>query len=108
MRRRTFLGALAAPLAVPSLLAQTQLQITAAPVTRAPRRGRLEQGVTAGVFRGANLSFEDQCRQAAKLGTGGFDLRGPNFTGFVTHEYSPTQGNDALKEVAKAMEICTV
>ena len=30
------------------------------------------------------------------------------FTGFVTHEYSPTQGNDALKELVKAMEICTV
>jgi hydroxypyruvate isomerase len=30
------------------------------------------------------------------------------FTGFVSHEYSPTQGNDALKELAKAMEICTV
>jgi len=30
------------------------------------------------------------------------------FTGFVTHEYSPTQGNDAIKELTKAMEICTV
>jgi len=31
-----------------------------------------------------------------------------NFAGFVTHEYSPTQGNDALKELAKAVDICTV
>jgi hydroxypyruvate isomerase len=30
------------------------------------------------------------------------------FTGFVSHEYSPSQGNDPLKELAKAMEICTV
>ena len=30
------------------------------------------------------------------------------FSGFVTHEYSPTQGNDALKELAKAIEICSV
>jgi hydroxypyruvate isomerase len=28
------------------------------------------------------------------------------YTGFVSHEYSPTQGNDPLKELAKAMEIC--
>jgi hydroxypyruvate isomerase len=30
------------------------------------------------------------------------------FTGFVSHEYSPTQGNDPIKELVKAMEICTV
>jgi len=30
------------------------------------------------------------------------------FTGFVTHEYSPTMGNDPIKELAKAMEICAV
>ena len=30
------------------------------------------------------------------------------FTGYVTHEYSPTTGNDAMKELAKAMEICAV
>ena len=28
------------------------------------------------------------------------------YTGFVTHEYSPTMGNDAIKELVKAMEIC--
>src|SRR5947208_6843320 len=31
-----------------------------------------------------------------------------NYTGFVTHEYSPTQGHDALTELKRAMEICTV
>jgi hydroxypyruvate isomerase len=30
------------------------------------------------------------------------------YTGFVTHEYSPTQGHDPLAELKKAMEICTV
>src|SRR5262245_66487517 len=80
MERRTFLGALVAPLVVTGLDAQaaSQPQAAAAPVERAPRKGRLKQGVTAGVFRGANLMFEDQCREAAKLGIEGFDLRGPN------------------------------
>ena len=30
------------------------------------------------------------------------------FTGYVSHEYSPTQGNDPIKALAKAMEICAV
>jgi hydroxypyruvate isomerase len=29
------------------------------------------------------------------------------YTGFVSHEYSPTQGNDPLRELEKAMEICS-
>lgn len=28
------------------------------------------------------------------------------FTGFVTHEYSPSQGHDPLKELEKAIQIC--
>ena len=28
------------------------------------------------------------------------------YTGFVTHEYSPSQGHDAITELAKAMTIC--
>ena len=31
-----------------------------------------------------------------------------NFTGFFCHEYSPTQGNDAVKSLKSAIEICTV
>ena len=62
MRRRDFLPILAAPLA----LAQTPV----------PRKGRIKQGVTRGVFaRGASL--EDCCREAARLGIKGFDLIGP-------------------------------
>jgi hypothetical protein len=30
------------------------------------------------------------------------------FTGFVTHEYSPTQGNDPIAMLAKAIAICDV
>src|SRR5437667_11197890 len=64
MRRRDFLPALAAPLA----LAQTP-----APVKL---KGHIKQGVTRGVF-GRGMSLEDSCREAAKLGITGFDLIGP-------------------------------
>ncbi|HLH44071.1 MAG TPA: TIM barrel protein [Bryobacteraceae bacterium] len=64
MRRRDFLSALAAPLA----LAQDQ--------PAAPRRGRLKQGVTRAVFP-REMSLEDCCRAAARLGVQGFDLIGP-------------------------------
>jgi hydroxypyruvate isomerase len=30
------------------------------------------------------------------------------YTGFVSHEYSPSQGNDPIKELVRAMEVCTV
>jgi len=30
------------------------------------------------------------------------------FTGFVTHEYTPAEGHDAMASLKKAMEICTV
>ena len=64
MRRRDFLPVLAAPLA----LAQT-----APPVQR---KGRIKQGVTRGVFA-RDMSLEDCCREAARLGIKGFDLIGP-------------------------------
>jgi hydroxypyruvate isomerase len=64
MRRRDFLPALVAPAA----LAQTPPPV--------PRKGRIKQGVTRGVFaRGA--SMEDCCREAAQAGIKGFDLIGP-------------------------------
>jgi len=44
---------------------------------RAERKGRLKQAVCAGVFRGSGLDFEGMCREAARLGAKGFDLRGP-------------------------------
>lgn len=40
------------------------------------RKGRLKQGVCGGVF-GRGMNFEDQCRNAARLGAQCFDLRQP-------------------------------
>src|SRR5512143_3291394 len=76
MERRAFLGVLTAPLIVAGVGAQPQVQTPPAAPSPAPRRGRLKQGITAGVLRG--MPFEDPCREAAKLGIEGFDLRGPN------------------------------
>jgi len=65
MRRRDFLPVLAASAAA----AQTS--------PPAERKGRLKQCITRGVFpRG--MSFEDTCREAARLGVVGYDLQGPD------------------------------
>ena len=42
----------------------------------APRKGRLKQCVTRGVF-GKGMALEDMCQNAARLGVVGFDLIGP-------------------------------
>lgn len=69
MRRRHFLSALA----VSPAFAQSSDPQTSPPV---PRKGRIKQGITRGVFpRG--MSMEDCCREAARLGIKGFDLIGP-------------------------------
>src|SRR5262245_43468465 len=65
MRRREFLVSLAATAAT-----------TAFAQAPAPRKGRLKQAVTRGVFA-RNMSLEDCCREAARLGCKGFDLIGP-------------------------------
>jgi len=50
---------------------------TASPqTTPAPRKGRLKQAVTRGVF-GKGMALEDMCRHASRLGVLGFDLIGP-------------------------------
>jgi hydroxypyruvate isomerase len=71
MRRREFLGAVTASVALgrrPGVAQQ------GAPP--AGRKGPIKQGVTRGVFaRGTPL--EDSCREAARLGIKGFDLIGP-------------------------------
>ena len=41
-----------------------------------PKKSRIRQGVTRGVFA-RQMSMEDCCREAAKLGIQGFDLIGP-------------------------------
>jgi hydroxypyruvate isomerase len=64
MRRRDFLPAVA--------LTAAAAQTPAPP----PRKGRLKQCVTRGVFA-HDMSFEDTCRTAARLGLKGYDLEGP-------------------------------
>lgn len=105
MRRREFLGAIGA--AAPLAFAGTALADDVAPsqqaafdsppfpekgddVKPAPRKGRIKQAVTRGVFsapvpgqRGGGpaaggMDFEEMCRQAARLGIQGFDLIGPD------------------------------
>jgi hydroxypyruvate isomerase len=68
MRRRNFLVA-------------TTVTLVTAPAIRAQgnavrRKGRIKQGVTRGVFA-REMSLEDCCREAARLGIQGFDLIGP-------------------------------
>ena len=72
MNRRTFLGTAAAPLVLARAGLASQAQTTAA----APRKGRLKQGVTRGVF-GRGVSLDDCCRRAADAGIQGFDLLAP-------------------------------
>ncbi len=68
MRRRQFLAGAAASLAaVPAASGQND---------PGRRKGRLRQGVTRGVFA-REMSLEDCCRDAARLGIQGFDLIGP-------------------------------
>ena len=79
MERREFIAAVTASLvagatAVPGGQAAPGAQAT--PQAPPPRKGRIKQGVTRGVFgRGAVL--DDACREAARLGIKGFDLIGP-------------------------------
>jgi hydroxypyruvate isomerase len=96
MQRRTFLGAVTVPL----LVARASLSSSFGAQSAAPavqRKGRLKQGVTMGVFaRGTTL--EDACKESARLGIKGFDLRGPadwptlKKYGLVSSMYQPTAG----------------
>jgi hydroxypyruvate isomerase len=69
MRRRDFLPTLAAPLALSALSLNADAQTV-------KRKGRIKQGITRGVFA-KEMSLEDCCREAARLGIQGFDLIGP-------------------------------
>ena len=74
----------------------------AVPTARGERRkGRLKQAVCRGVFKGADLDLEGQCREAARLGAWGIDLVGPeDFPVLKKHGLIPTmvRGGSGIKE----------
>ena len=64
------------------------------------RKGRLKQAVCRGVFRGAKLDLEGECREAARLGAHGIDLVGPDaFPLLKKHGLIPTMvpGGSGIK-----------
>ena len=71
LARRHFLGLLG------SVTAFSILGAAPASARAEPRKGRLKQGVCRGVFNGAKLDLEGECREAARLGACGIDLVGP-------------------------------
>jgi len=74
MRRREFLGAIAAAGAAAAANAQPP------PVSplAVPSKGRIKQALMRFNFgAGSSLAFDDMCREAARLGYQGFDLVGP-------------------------------
>jgi hydroxypyruvate isomerase len=69
MNRRSFLATVAAAAAAASAGAQP---------ARVPRKGRIKQALMRFAFGPSPaLSFDDMCREAARLGYVGFDLIGP-------------------------------
>ena len=72
MRRREFLAAVAATGVAAAARAQTPVAGAAA------RKGRIKQALMRFNFgRDTTLSFDDMCREAARVGFHGFDLVGP-------------------------------
>ena len=71
LARRHFLSLLG------SVTAFSILGVGASTARAETRRGRLKQGVCRGVFKGAQLDLEGECREAARLGACGIDLVGP-------------------------------
>src|SRR5215468_10465990 len=95
MKRREFISTMAG-----GAFALSQ----ASAVQPVKRKGRLKQAVTRGVFA-RNMSLDDCCREAARLGCKGFDLIGPadwptlKKYGLVPSMYPPGPGGsipDAL------------
>jgi hydroxypyruvate isomerase len=72
MRRREFLAAVAATGVAAAARAQTPV------AGAAGRKGRIKQALMRFNFgRDSTLSFDDMCREAARMGFHGFDLVGP-------------------------------
>lgn len=76
------------------------LGLAAPPAWAAVRKGRLKQAVCRGVFKGADLDLDGQCREAARLGALGIDLVGPDaFLVLKKHGLVPTMvpGGSSIK-----------
>jgi hydroxypyruvate isomerase len=78
MKRREVLGSFAAAAALLTTAAWSQQGGQPAPQPRIQRRGRIKQGLWRTNF-GADttLTFDDMCKEAARLGCYGFDLIPP-------------------------------
>jgi hydroxypyruvate isomerase len=80
MKRREVLGTLAAAgalAAIPAIAQQAGAQAGAAP-PKVVRKGRIKQGLwTSNFGADTKLTFDDMCREAARLGCYGFDLIPP-------------------------------
>src|SRR5437660_10196514 len=76
MRRRDFLATVAAAGVAATAGAR---RLASAPASQpARRKGRVKQAAMRVNFgRETKLSFDDMCREAARLGVHGFDLVGP-------------------------------
>lgn len=82
MRRRELLGTIAA---ATTLAAQTRPTIQ--------RKGRIRQGLWTSNFGQTDLSFEQLCAEAARLGAYGFDMRTPEqWPVLRRHGLEPTLG----------------
>jgi hydroxypyruvate isomerase len=95
LARRHFLGLLG------SVTAFSILGVAAPPARAEVRKGRLKQGVCRGVFKGANLDLEGECKEAARLGACGIDLVGPDtFPVLKKHGLIPTMlpGGSGIKD----------
>jgi len=80
MQRRTFLSTIAAAGAAAATASGPSFAQSPAPAASVKRKGRLKQSLFRTVF-GQNTpgltTFDEQCREAARLGAYGFDLVGP-------------------------------
>lgn len=92
MKRRHFIPVLAGSMA----LAQETVPVK--------RKGRIKQGITRGAFP-REMSLEDCCREAARLGIRGFDLIGPadwpllKKYGLVPSMYPPGPGGTIAEAI---------
>ena len=84
-----------------SVTAVSILGATASTVRAERRKGRLKQAACRGVFKGAQLDLEGECREVARLGACGIDLVGPDaFPLLKKYALIPTMvpGGSGIKE----------